>query len=882
MHDYALKKGKSMKSTIKFSFLLIAFALWVPLITMDVVFEKPQVESTPVAAGVAQVSGSQEVKQNPSPYWKSIKSDLESQLSPEIAQRVTSIQQKPGDETAQLLGLIITTEGDQLTPTKSESLVGSYELFLESYWKRVFPLQAYTSAMAGGLVAPFEQRVEEHVSSQLNLATIVLPVQDKSAQVALLVGIIQALQKTLAGKQNPEAVKLITIAYGENTDLVNRACDIITFDTLLHLQSASAPSYLQMLVQVAAIAAEKATALVRTPSPIESKSGSFYTPSKFRRLYNFYSKEAKLVSERKYRQQRAMLNERNKQHTVDMPVKNISCVKRTYEGNLEHCTSQDLLGVPFTCNLPALINDIEAYELNYDLMAQVLDEMNYEEVVSFEIEEESPSLKKEAPASAAVTLCNLEKLRPVVVINRFPTVEINRLIMHYGDGELQEYAIPFVQKTSGGIVAKDTLEKDQIDVLKTIFTQEFRRSELELFNLLAIPSKGWNIAGGVQTDLNNLLARYQSYQVLSSYKSLLNQPDIKLPDIIERGLEILDHQLKEELGAGFTLDKQYAREQIYLGAWYANALFNNVIPATTLESQTGYLRSIIALMWFLYAGGLVKNQVFIEGTFILQDLQFAFDQYLMKYIMKFNPSVTGISTQDQPLLKSLNPFGYPRGSSHFDEERKLFRHYGIDIRFGSGGEIPMLPAFKRHILFGKLNQEKELIFIKLENYGLYIYDGFLMHGYELGQAQLRKIGATKKSDDAPEYRKERIPKAFLQSFESVVQDSKLSADEKARLIKQAKIVGIKILQDPQMNQLSEIRELQKSFGPPEYDHPELRWGREIILTHDDLLKLIALIRPDLQAEGARSALTSVLSAPAPFSPAAAASVITGPVGASSK
>ncbi len=258
-----------------------------------------------------------------------------------------------------------------------------------------------------------------------------------------------------------------------------------------------------------------------------------------------------------------------------------------------------------------------------------------------------------------------------------------------------------------------------------------------------------------------------------------------------------------------------------------------------------HLHAIRDLAWFLYGKALEKNQGFEEGTFVIVDEDFKLYDFLMTYVKSKNETVTGISTQDPLLHMSDNPFAYSRDCSHFPLAKQKFTPYGIDIRFAENAAAEdSLPAFKTHILFGKIDEERHLMYIKPENHGLYKGDGFMGHATEFGVAQVRKIptlrnafnyvggywGYNLVSDDSETFRKDRVPEGFATAFkQAITTDSSLySQEEKAQLLKDAKEQGFKTLYSELAQRSPTLQGLLEKYSKI-YDHMEYRQGREIIL-----------------------------------------------------
>lgn len=286
--------------------------------------------------------------------------------------------------------------------------------------------------------------------------------------------------------------------------------------------------------------------------------------------------------------------------------------------------------------------------------------------------------------------------------------------------------------------------------------------------------------------------------------------------------------------------KEFGKE--YLAAILNDDLFE--IPASSREQ---YLQAIVEIIHHLYNQ---KGNNFTEGTFLIEDIEFKLYNFLLAYVKNVNHNVKG-TFEDYPLHVSYNPFGYCRDCSHYPESKKSHRPYGIDMRFTeSDGELELLPAKKRHILFGIVDEKKQLMYIKIENYGLFWRDGLLMHAYEFFESKATKLGLTGHTDQEKGYRKERIPTEFVREVKEVL--SGLDANSKKQyhineLLKSIDTEGIKALHriytaeflrtnKDIMEKLAAIIEKYEA----EYDHLHIRSGQEVIFNAQDLKRAAGL------------------------------------------
>ncbi|MBT3827636.1 hypothetical protein HOF51_01385 [bacterium] len=187
------------------------------------------------------------------------------------------------------------------------------------------------------------------------------------------------------------------------------------------------------------------------------------------------------------------------------------------------------------------------------------------------------------------------------------------------------------------------------------------------------------------------------------------------------------------------------------------------------DQQESRLKDVIELVWGLYDKALSNRQSFYRGMFVLKDPGFRVYNFLRDYVDRF-----GAQEQSCAGYVSFNQFAYPRVSTHFVNAAKAHQQYGIDVRFGSDGSRErLLPAGKTHLLFGMVDKGQELIFIKPEDAGLYLRDGWITHVMELGLSIGRRCGLSFMfgSDEDPYMRVENTPKLFVNRYWSLLKDS---------------------------------------------------------------------------------------------------------------
>lgn len=317
--------------------------------------------------------------------------------------------------------------------------------------------------------------------------------------------------------------------------------------------------------------------------------------------------------------------------------------------------------------------------------------------------------------------------------------------------------------------------------------------------------------------------------------------------------KIETHEIYNKL----QIDQCFYTDQVSKGREYADAIYENRLDNIPTKTQQEYLQSIIALNWHLYDLALQKGQGFVEGTFVLEDTEFKLYNFLMAYTRRMNPEVKG--THLDPLLHvSHNPFAYSRDASHYKHLKMQYRPYGIDIRFGADKKSEaLLPAYKRHILFGKIDEETNLFYLKIENFGIHTSD-VLDHAREFAAAQVGKnnicagsirtiagwFGYAIPTDSGDGNQKERIVPAFLEDFDEIVSAAEmLTKDQKLMHMGYARIEGFKTLYNTSLTSaVHGIKTLAQKYEnhPKKYDHMRWRTGEEVIHSQNQWVPRLAL------------------------------------------
>lgn len=254
------------------------------------------------------------------------------------------------------------------------------------------------------------------------------------------------------------------------------------------------------------------------------------------------------------------------------------------------------------------------------------------------------------------------------------------------------------------------------------------------------------------------------------------------------------------------------------------------------DMQKEYLNSIISIVWSLFNKAIEKNQGFTSATTVVKDPGYKLYNFLLEYAKSVNP---GLEVGGNPTLAvaSLNCYAYRRRSTHFPEQQKLSTfdgHFGIDIRYDEGDLEALLPANKRHVLFGKIIQSgQELTFVKAEEDGVCYRDAVAHLGSLIKKKTVGKVyapGEIARREDVPSSVKDQF-KALKESVKK--NDPKLYKELKKSL---ADHVGIKeiYLETQSLAAMvgakfaTEANKLLQDLTS-KYDNLDIRRGNEVIL-----------------------------------------------------
>jgi len=253
------------------------------------------------------------------------------------------------------------------------------------------------------------------------------------------------------------------------------------------------------------------------------------------------------------------------------------------------------------------------------------------------------------------------------------------------------------------------------------------------------------------------------------------------------------------------------------------------------EIRQSYLSSIISVVWCLYDCALRMGDAFEQGAFN-QENKNLYD-FFMRYIIFVNRGHEKLGL----LGGNCNhPHAYQRISSHLKglAKGKNIHQYGIDIRFSENEAARnFLPNKMTHLLFIPYGPEDHKFILKPEDDCMYNFSEIFSHGIGLGRSKYETLFGS--SDDEKHQRKERIPRKIISDFGKLMNQASIDKDKRVQYEAEVEALGIQriVSLGGELGAVepicSYIKQLKK-----EYNHTGMRFGREVILSKEELKKLV--------------------------------------------
>ena len=273
-----------------------------------------------------------------------------------------------------------------------------------------------------------------------------------------------------------------------------------------------------------------------------------------------------------------------------------------------------------------------------------------------------------------------------------------------------------------------------------------------------------------------------------------------------------------------------------------------------------YQRAVELIGEHFFAVAKSKDPKYKSGTIVIEDKNGEIHKFLQGYVQVSQALKTGS--------------GYERISSHFGSDYKYGSEeakqagkptqYGIDLKepiMTTTSKKPSDEEIRKHLLFGKVTADKNLLFMKFETHGLGNLQDTIIHSTNYvrrkGAMVIEKIQAklegsndssTKKNDgqegavDIGTFKikdsRENTPKIILEDYRKLLEKSGLSKAEQKSRLDAAKARGVsRILEDckgdPKYGEfVAKIQRTYESKGSL-----AIRKGNEVIIRSEELQAL---------------------------------------------
>lgn len=157
-------------------------------------------------------------------------------------------------------------------------------------------------------------------------------------------------------------------------------------------------------------------------------------------------------------------------------------------------------------------------------------------------------------------------------------------------------------------------------------------------------------------------------------------------------------------------------------------------PHSNLDNQ---LADISKAYWAIYDAASQKiGFLFDKGSIkLIGPNNFNIYKNFLKYVLNANPNLTGTKADWRKPI-TLNKRADSRASTHYSAE---YVHYGINLEFDSAfvAQLNKFPNNYNHLLFGIVDEQKKIFFLKPEEHGTHITET-PGHALGLGKSIVRK------------------------------------------------------------------------------------------------------------------------------------------------
>jgi hypothetical protein len=225
-------------------------------------------------------------------------------------------------------------------------------------------------------------------------------------------------------------------------------------------------------------------------------------------------------------------------------------------------------------------------------------------------------------------------------------------------------------------------------------------------------------------------------------------------------------------------------------------------PHSNLDNQ---LADLSKAYWAIYDAASQKiGFLFDKGSIkLIGPKNFKIYQNFLKYVLNANPNLTGTKADWRKPI-TFNKRADSRASTHYSSE---YVHYGINLEFDSSfvAQLNKFPNNYNHLLFGIVDEQKKIFFLKPEEHGTHITET-PGHALGLGKSIVRKkvlpflerisptlskkIESITGQENDPLSRRETVNPAWLAKYTHIINSSDMKPEDKCKQISFFKKEGL--------------------------------------------------------------------------------------------
>jgi hypothetical protein len=225
---------------------------------------------------------------------------------------------------------------------------------------------------------------------------------------------------------------------------------------------------------------------------------------------------------------------------------------------------------------------------------------------------------------------------------------------------------------------------------------------------------------------------------------------------------------------------------------------------------TASIDNAVGLIWYLEKLALAKGLSVREGMYLIEDPQ--------NRVLEWLKEVPGV---------------YERYSSHFPGSRN--KQFGLDISGDSAecDERLTLPHGNRHLLFGAVDDQ--FTFIEPQLHGIKKWRDWVRHGISFVRYRYRNLLKPRLLESTG-YHHEAVPTTVKNAWQQLQRVLPVCSDSRKQLYIKDMVACVDDMEAAQapLNEEQEAAVQMFKNTVKDYDYPTDRFGREVILTRDEL------------------------------------------------